>query len=60
MTLAEKAGLSKRVDTAEGLAGEMHRLLLRNPTCPQRASRLVKFVYANAAEILQMMRLAED
>lgn len=59
-TKGDTAGLSKRVETDGGLAGEMQRLLLDHSCCPQRATPFVKFVYANADVLLAALRLVED
>lgn len=55
----ESSGLSSRILTEPGIAGEIQRLLVLYPQCPKRANALTRFVYANSDTILGALRLTD-
>ena len=54
-----ESGLSSRVDTDEGLAGDLQRLWLTHPVCPLAANPLVQFIYLNMPTLISALRLTE-
>ena len=53
------SGLSARILSEPGVAGELQRLFVLYPQCPKRANALVRFAYEHRDEILSALRLAE-